>query len=226
MGPIHVFGDSIGQGLYMDEQGNYRLSRRGCVRLLKQSGLPVENHAKHGFTVREGLESFERSGIAGGGLCVIEFTGNDCDLDWDAVSAEPGRFHDGKVPIEEFREKLARFAALAAERGLEPVLVTPPPILSGRYFRHVSQGRSAERILSYLGDDEHISRWQERYANAVRDTALSLGCALADVRGWMLEERDYDALMSPDGIHPNEAGQERLAARFAERCGIALRAGA
>lgn len=223
MKKIYVFGDSIGQGLYMDEEGNYRLSRRGCVRLLKKSGLPVENHARHGFTVREGLAGFGKTETEADGLCVIEFTGNDCDLDWDAVSAEPEIFHDGKVPLEEFRSKLQRFVTLARERSLEPVLVTPPPILSERYFRFVSAGRSAANILRYLGDDEHISRWQERYANAIRDVAFTLHCRLADVRGWMLEERSLETLMSPDGIHPNEAGQEHLARYFAELCEIPLR---
>ena len=223
MNKIYLFGDSIGQGLYMDESGKYKLSRKGCARLLKKSGLPIENYARHGFTVREGLERFLGLSAETGSLCVIEFSGNDCTPDWDAVSEDPYTFHDGKVPLEEFKEKLAQFVNMARERALEPVLVTPPPLISTRYLRCISEGRSTENIMKYLGDDERIYRWQERYANAVKDTAYRLSCRLADVREWMLDACDYDALMSPDGIHLNEEGQEYLANRFADICGITLK---
>ena len=222
MNKIYLFGDSIGQGLYMDESGEYKLSRRGCARLLKKSGLPIENHARHGFTIREGLERFLNLNPDTGSLCVIEFSGNDCTPDWDAVSTDPDTFHDGKVPLDEFKAKLTQFVKEARERALEPVLITPPPLISERYLRCISKDRCPENIKKYLGDDEHIYRWQERYANAVKDTAYKLQCRLADVREWMLEERDYDKLMSPDGIHLTERGQEFLAARVADMCGIKL----
>lgn len=225
MNKIYLFGDSIGQGLYMDESGKYRLSRRGCVRLLKKSGLPIENYARHGFTVREGLERFLNLSAETDSLCVIEFSGNDCTPDWDAVSADPYAFHDGRVPLEEFEEKLSQFVNTARERALKPVLVTPPPLISNRYLRCILEGRSEENIMKYLGDDERIYRWQERYANVVKDTAYRLSCRLADVRKWMLDACDYDALMSPDGIHLNEEGQEYLAGRFADMCGITLKTG-
>ena len=144
MNKIYLFGDSIGQGLYMDESGKYKLSRRGCVRLLKKSGLPIENYARHGFTVREGFERFLNLDAETDSLCVIEFSGNDCTPDWDAVSADPYAFHDGRVPLVEFEEKLVQFVNTARERALKPVLVTPPPLISNRYLRCILEGRSEE----------------------------------------------------------------------------------
>ncbi len=86
----YIWGDSIGQGIYYREDiGRYRISRRNCVQLLRESGLEIESHAIMGCTVEKGLEDFCASETVPGGVCVIEYGGNDCDLDWQAVSDEP-----------------------------------------------------------------------------------------------------------------------------------------
>ncbi len=212
MSEIYLFGDSSSQGIVLDESGRYRVSRLDCIRLLKRMGFPIRNYAVHGYTVLQGLESFERMEIEPGSRCVIQFGGNDCDLDWDAVSAEPEVFHDGRVPLAEFRENLARFIREARERVLEPVLVTPLALISTRFYRWVSRGRDAGNILHYLHDDtESMYRWQERYATAVREVAESERCFLIDVRNWLLDRMDYPSLFCDDGIHPNEAGHAAIA---------------
>ena len=212
MSEIYLFGDSASQGLVLGENGQYRISRRGCIRLLKWKGFPIRNHAVHGYTVLQGLASFEQMPIEPGSRCVIQFGGNDCDLDWDAVSQEPGVFHDGRVPLREFRKDLSRFVREARERFLEPILVTPLALISTRFYRWVSRERDADHILHYLHDDtESMYRWQERYATAVREVAESENCPLMDVRSWLLDRMDYPALFCADGIHPNEAGHEVIA---------------
>ena len=179
---------------------------------MKRQGYPFLNYAVHGYTVYQGLESFRNTITDPGNICVIEFGGNDCDLDWNAVSLDPYHFHDGKTPLKEFKEALTQFVREARDRGLEPVLVTPHPLLSSRYYRWISKERDAEKILKYLRDDpESISRWQERYALAVRDISEACNCRLADVRAWMLEDLDYPSLICEDGIHPNEAGHAFIA---------------
>lgn len=223
MPEIYLFGDSASQGIVLSENNQYRVSRAGCVRLLKRKGYPIRNYAVHGYTVLQGLDSFEKMSIDPDSVCVIQFGGNDCDLDWDAVAADPGSYHEGRVPLREFRENLVRFVRTARERLLKPVLVTPLALMSDRYFRWVSRERNAERILSYLREDpESISRWQERYANAVREVAVSEGCLLEDVRSWMLNRLEYPSLICADGIHPNEAGHAVLAEIIDAHCKIAL----
>ena len=217
MNEIYLFGDSAAQGIVLDESENYRVSRVGCIRLMRRSEYPIHNYAVHGYTVKQGLESFRNLRTEPGNICVIEFGGNDCDLDWDAVSQDPDHFHDGKTPLAEFRSLLKQFVLESRVRDLDPVLVTPLPLMSGRYYRWVSKRRDADRILKYLRNDpESISRWQERYAIAVRYTAAECGCHLADVRAWMLEELDYPSLICEDGIHPNEAGHEIIARKAME----------
>jgi len=217
MSEIYVFGDSAAQGIILDAEGNYRVSRKGSMRLLKRSGYPIRNYAVHGYTARQGLESFHTTPTEPGGACVIEFGGNDCDLDWDAVARDPETFHEGKVPLAEFRGLLRQFIREVRERDLEPILVTPLPLMSERYYRWVSRGRDKNRILRYLQNDpESISRWQERYAIAVREAAAECHCRLADLRSWLLDRLEYPSLICEDGIHPNEAGQEYIARAAAE----------
>lgn len=212
MSEIYLFGDSTSQGIVLNEKNQYFVSRLGCIRLLKRQGFPIRNYAVHGYTVLQGLDAFEKLRTEAGARCVIQFGGNDCDLDWDAVSDEPEVFHDGRVPLREFRENLTRFVRMTRERLLEPVLVTPLALISARYFRWVSRERSGERILRYLRNDtESISRWQERYANAVREVSGSEGCPLLDVRNWLLDRMDYPSLFCSDGIHPNEKGHAVIA---------------
>ena len=217
MNGIYLFGDSASQGIVLDENGRYRVSRLGCVRLLKRKGLPIRNYAVHGYTILQGMDSFEQLPTEPGSCCVIQFGGNDCDLDWDAVSAEPEVFHDGRVPLTEFRENLVCFVMKARERLLEPVLIPPLALISSRFYRWVSRERNAENILRYLHNDmESISRWQERYANTVREVSVSEGCRLIDVRNWLLGRLDYPALLCDDGIHPNEAGHAAIAEAVSE----------
>ncbi len=221
MSEIYLFGDSASQGLVLDENGQYRVSRQGCIRLLKRKGLPIRNYAVHGYTVLQGLESFEHMQIEPGSRCVIQFGGNDSDLDWDAVSRDPDTYHEGRVPLREFREDLSRFIREARERFLDPVLVTPLALISTRFYRWVCQNRDAENILRYLHEDtESMYRWQERYANAVRDVAVKEGCRLIDVRSLLLDRLDYPSLFCADGIHPNEAGHSAIAEMICEYCGI------
>lgn len=170
MSEIYMFGDSASQGIVLDENNQYRVSRSGCIRLLKHLGYPIRNYAVHGHTVLDGLRDFRNLPLEPGSSCVIQFGGNDCDLDWDAVSNDPAHFHDGKVPLADFRKVLGTFVEEARQRQLEPILIPCLPLIGSRYFQWVSRNRNSENILHYLEDDpESICRWQERYAIAVWD---------------------------------------------------------
>ena len=107
---------------------------------------------------------------------------------------------------------LDRFIREARARALKPVLVTPLPLMSSRYYPWICRGRNAENLLRYFrGDPEAVSRWQERYADAVREKARQHGCPLLDLRSWMVDELDYPAWICQDGVHPNETGFAMMA---------------
>ena len=212
---IYLWGDSIGKGvIYQPERKRYSLAQARCEKLLRERGIDLECHARMGATVGEGYADFVETPTEDGGLAVIEFGGNDCDLDWQAVSEEPEVFHDGRTPLAEFSEMLRLFARSARQRGLEPVMVLPPPLQSQRYFDWVCRGRDREAVRAYLGDVEHIGRWHGCYVEAIRQAARETGSVLLDLHLPFMRAMNFRELICEDGIHPTEQGQ-RLMARVA-----------
>ncbi len=208
----HLWGDSIGQGVvFSADRGRYCLTPKRCARILQDDGVPLESHARMGATIRDGYMDFAASAPHPGDCAVIEFGGNDCDLDWQAVSDHPQLFHDGKTPLPEFSEMLRLFVRQIRSRDMEPVMVLPPPLFSSRYFRWVCRGRNPDAVMAYLGDVEHIGRWHDSYVAAIRDVAADTGTRVLDLHSPFLKARDFPSLMCEDGIHPNPAGQELMA---------------
>ncbi len=209
---VYLWGDSIGKGvIYNEERKRYCLAKDRCSALITAAGIKLENHARMGATVADGYADFCETDVQPGSVAAIEFGGNDCDLDWDAVAEHPEAFHDGKMPLADFRALLVLFIHQAEQKHLSPMLVTPPPLISNRYYNWVCKGRDGEHILAYLGDVEHIYRWQERYAQAVREVAWQENVPLLDLRAVFLDQPNLTQLYCLDGIHPNERGQELMA---------------
>lgn len=210
---IQLWADSLGKGVVYDEsRGRYCITPRRCAVQLEQSlGIPVVNHSRMGATAPEGLADFLAAPPVPGALAPIAYGGNDCDMPWADISAAPDGEHSARVPLPQYTQTLLDFVAAARARGMTPLLVTPPPLDARRYFAWVSRGLSAEHIEAFLGDVEHIYRWQERYANAVRDVAQKARCALFDLRDALLAQRRYPTLLCQDGIHLNASGHDAIA---------------
>ncbi|MBQ8506054.1 MAG: SGNH/GDSL hydrolase family protein [Clostridia bacterium] len=203
-----VWGDSIAKGVVYDEaRGRYAVCRENCLlKLGREKGVNISNYSVMGQTSENGLERMRPEQMKEGNIAVIEYGGNDCDLDWKAVSEEPGKRQAGKVPIEQFARNIAEMVRRVREAGMLPVLVTPPPLVAKRYYEWVSKGLNAANILKYLGDVEAIYRWQAGYAEKVKEIAAALGVRLVDIRSRMLEAGRLEDMMCVDGIHPNERG--------------------
>ena len=212
---VCIWGDSISKGVIYDEaRGRYAVYRDHCLlKLSREDGINMENHAVMGNTSSQGLAHMRRASLAAGDIAVIEFGGNDCDLDWKAVSEHPEVRQFGRVPLEKFCENIRQMVRQARTAGMRPLLVTPPPIIAQRYFEWVSRGLDARRILNYLGDVEHIYRWQERYARMIQKIAQQESAFLLDIRDVFLSADRLGDLMCVDGIHPNAAGHDWLYAQ-------------
>ncbi len=209
---IHLWGDSIGKGVIYDPiRQRYCLAKDRCEKQLTSHGIALVNHSRMGATVIDGYADFAAGGVSGEGLAVIEFGGNDCDLDWQAVSREPQVFHDGKTPLAEFGEVLRLFARDARARGLEPVFVLPPPLHPERYFDWVCRGLDHEAVLAYLGDVGHIGRWHACYVEAIRQAARDTDTVTLDLYTPFMRSMDYSSLFCEDGIHPSSRGQHLIA---------------
>ena len=207
-----IYGDSIGKGvIWNEERQRYCISKAACVKSLSAAlPFPVENRCVMGNTVRKCLEAFKADKPERGAAVVFEVGSNDCDMPWDMISADPEHEHPANVPLHEFYRDLRDLIRLAKRRRMLPIVTIPIPLDGDKYFPWVSRGLDRENILRYLGDPVQMSRWQERYAAAVRDVARQERVRIIDLRDYMLKNRQFKALYCADGIHLNDREQQYL----------------
>ncbi len=221
---ISLWGDSIGRGVIYDEvRGRYAVLKENCVNLLSgKLNCKINNHAIMGATAAEGMVRMKDAFLKKGGLAVLEFGGNDCDMPWKEISLSPKGEHRPRATVDEFTQTLTALVKRVNEADMQAMLVTPPPLDAERYFAWVSRGLNGDAILDWLGDVHHIYRWQERYAAAVRDVAMQTGSRLLDIRDAFLDVRCISDYYCVDGIHPNAKGHELLARTAEKKLGLAL----
>ncbi len=212
---IQIWGDSVLKGIFFDEaRGRYAILRDNAVRLVERElDIPIINHSRMGCTAPEGLaEMMGDSSPLTGTLVLIEYGGNDCDMDWAAVAEDPAGPHEPKTLPQKFEETLRAMVELVRRRGGLPVLSTLPPLEAERYFQWVSRGLSRENILSYLGGAAlRIYRWQELYSTIALRVSARLRCMCLPIREYFLENVVDQNIHSLDGIHLNELGHRMMA---------------
>ena len=97
------------------------------------------------------------------------------------------------------------------EQGIQPVLMSLPPLDAQRYLNFIGRlGSDTAKILHWLGDVNRIYRYQEMYSNQIAKLSRKLSLPLIDVRTRFLERRDCGQLIARDGIHLTEAGYRLL----------------
>ena len=204
---LFILGDSISCGvMYDDAMHRYTLCRNTYDRVLRNEGVTVKSYAKPGCTAADAVSALGKTEALAGAICVIEFGGNDSDLNWEEVSREPNVPREAKVPLKDYHESILRLIAYARNNGMHPIVAIPLPVVADRYFEWISQKLDRNAILHYLGNPEYIYRWQERYAYEALKAANEANCSIFDLRGLFLGQRNFADMMSVDGIHPNEAG--------------------
>lgn len=210
---IHVWGDSIARGIVYDERrGRYAIAPLRYPDILQKAfDVKLNDHSVMGQTVVKGLESFLGTSPVQGALCAIEYGGNDCDLNWAEVAMNPSFPLQAKVSLENFGRYLGLFVDEVRNRGMHPLMVTPPPLHAARYFAWVTRNLNQEAVTQALGEVQAIYRWQERYTIVVRRVAEMHSVPLLDVRDAFLACDDFESLMCVDGIHPNEDGHRLIA---------------
>lgn len=210
---IALYGDSIGRGVTYDPQrGRYVYLKQGFDKLMQQSGAAqFINRSRFGATAREGLTAFLADETIPCDAVAIQYGGNDCTPDWQAIAGDPEGSHEAKTGLDAFVSDLTAFVEAVRQRGQTPILITPPPLVAQRYVDWITKELDRGRILSFLGDVHHVYRWQEQYALAVHQAARATACNLFDLRAWYLKERVLSDLYCVDGMHPNQRGHEVIA---------------
>lgn len=203
-----IFGDSIAKGVTY-EDGHYHLCRDHNFDALAKHGVAVSNYAKMGACSDTVLAIAEkRLEACEGAQVLLSFGGNDCDFDWQAVSDRPEGEHLPKISAETFLENYRTLVTLLQERCKTVWMTSLVPLEAHRFLEHVSQGRSREHILAWLGDADRIFRWQAYYNDLVCKLARELGCPLLELQPEFLKDRAFGSLISGDGIHPTQKGYD------------------
>jgi len=216
---ISVWGDSLLRGVvFNDLKGKYETLKTSvathCSKIL---GINVDNNSRFGATITRGSKSLSQA-LDRGLVCdavLLEYGGNDCDFNWEEVSRDPCAAHSPHTPLDSFRKTLLNMIHTLWQRGIEPILMSLPPLDPRRYFDWITRnGLNKENIMRFLGDVGLIYRHQERYSLAVTSVAMEQRCRYIDVREAFLSRRDIGALLCSDGIHPNEKGHNVIREAF------------
>ena len=209
---VTILGDSIARGLMYDmATSKYTICRDTFMNALSAKGYNLKNLARVGGTVYNATELFEKCEKQPGTVLAVEVGGNDSALKWDEVAQNPEVYHEAVVPLNDFGLKLRKLLINAKRSAMEPLLVTPLPVVAERYIKWMAKGLNFDAIMQYLGSYEWIYRWQERYALEALKAARDVGCPVLDLRSEFLLQRDFPALMCEDGIHPNKDGYKLIA---------------
>lgn len=209
---IMVIGDSISKGVvYSDDKKRYTFLKDGFIHSISQLlRVPVHNLSRFGSTLLHGFDVLaEKLGELNPDVVLIEFGGNDCDFDWDAVASKPTGEHEPKISLEKFGQTLRGIVTSLHEKGKTPVLMNLPPLDDKAYFKWFTQENPEreEKILSWLHSESRIYWWQEQYSCLIEHIGRITSTRLIDVRSAFLKTDDYKKYICRDGIHPNEKGQ-------------------
>ena len=207
-----IYGDSLLKATVPDEDMHYRFHLPEVMAQYPTDRLEVVNRAKMGATVTKGLSLVEHDVQRGmdARWALVAYGGNDSDFDWEAIAAAPEQEHLPHTVLPEFIEKLRRAVQELTSAGVQPVLMTLPPIDGQRYFQFISQRADGGSILRWLGDVGRIYRHQEMYSDAVAALAMTEGLPLIDVRRQFLPMRDLPRCIAADGIHLTMTGYRCL----------------
>ena len=180
-----IYGDSLLKATMPDADMRYHFHLPEVMAQYPSDRLEVVNRAKMGATVTKGLALVEHDVQRGmdARWALVAYGGNDSDFDWEAVAAAPEQDHLPRTTLPEFTEKLRRAVTALKSAGVQPVLMTLPPIDGQRYFRFISQKTDGGSVLRWLGDVGRIYRHQSCTPTRWRHWPLPRACPLSTCGG-------------------------------------------
>ena len=197
---IYIYGDSLLKATVPDVDFHYHFHINEVMQRYQTKLVEVVNRSKMGATIRKGL-SLVRHDLDRGleaRYALVSYGGNDSDYDWAAIDADPGADHRPNTELPVFADTLHETLDALRQGGVQPVMMTLPPI-------------DGERYLSFLcRDNQMIYRHQELYADTAAEIALRENIPLIPVRQTFLCNHRLSQLIAADGIHLTMPGYERL----------------
>ena len=214
-----IYGDSIMKGTILDAGYRYHaIMNEYLIKLYDRFGIEAENRARFGITVKRGHSILLRDIDEGLDceLALVEFGGNDSDFKWSEISMEPDKEHLPLTSMADFKQNIAAMTEELRAQGVQPIMMTLPPIEPNRYLDFVSRnGNSRENILKWLGYVEKIYETHKSYSDAVAEIAQERIVPLVDVRSASPSGNALGEYMCIDGVHPDKKGYQLRADSFA-----------
>lgn len=219
---VVVWGDSLAKGVVWNPQrGRHAYCDCPAIKVAEEKlGMTIVNRAHFGFTAEQGLIRMAQD-LEDGLTCdaaVIEFGGNDCNFNWEAISLDPDAPHEPVTPPAQFVDILRRMVQKLIDHGIRPVLMTLPPIDAEKYFRFfVGKKLNGANILKWLGDSHQIYRFHEMYSLLIERVGREFQVNVLDLRTRCLARKGYlKEMLCEDGLHLSEAGQLFVGEQLAE----------
>ncbi|MBQ9393658.1 MAG: SGNH/GDSL hydrolase family protein [Oscillospiraceae bacterium] len=210
---VYVYGDSLMKATMPDPAFRYHFHMEELMPRYRREGVEVVNRAKMGATVGKGCALMEHDVARGmqAQYALVAYGGNDSDFDWAAIAADPEGEHRPRTELPRFRALLQSAVNTLSGAGVQPVLMTLPPVDAARYLAFICRnGLDRGCILRWLGDEQRIYRYQEAYSDTVARFAAESGVPLVDVRRPFLLDRGLGTLIAADGIHLTMNGYTKL----------------
>ena len=131
-----IYGDSLLKATVPEADGKYKFHLGEVMARYGDAAAMVTNRAKFGATVEKGMALVQHDLTRGtdAAWALIGYGGNDSDYAWPAIAADPAAQHLPRTSLARFSQVLADTVALLREKGVQPVLMTLPPIDAQRYF--------------------------------------------------------------------------------------------
>lgn len=208
-----IYGDSLLKATVPDEDMHYRFHLPEVMAQYPTDRLEVVNRAKMGATVTKGLSLVEHDVQRGmdARWALVAYGGNDSDFDWAAIDADPEADHRPNTELPVFADTLHETLDALRQGGVQPVMMTLPPIDGERYLDFLCRDNlRRDRILDWLGEPQMIYRHQELYADTAAEIALRENIPLIPVRQTFLRNHRLSQLIAADGIHLTMPGYEQL----------------
>ena len=211
MKQLLIFGDSIMKGVTFTNQ-KYQLCQDHSFSFLEGQGIKVENFSRMGATINTGLTVLKKklTPCDRDTTVLLSFGGNDCDYDWTQISENPDAEYQPHTPQQLYVESFRDAIRTVQNAGGTVAVTSLLPIDAERYMQTITKGKNYENILHWLGDVEHLYRWQEYYSSLACYLAWAFGCRLIDLRSEFLRSSSFCSLLSDDGIHPTQAGHDMI----------------
>lgn len=220
MQKISILGDSILKGVQLDDNSRrYVISDElGFDVIAEKAGLTVRNFSKFGCTITKAWFYVQNMfAKIDADLVFMDFGGNDCDFNWQAIAESPLEIHKPNTDYSEFVTTYGNLVSYMKARRALPVLSTLVPVQSDMYMDYICKTKGLDKaaITKWIANGNCVEHYQQMYSDAIRKVASDNEIPLVDIREAFREERNVKALMCADGIHPNKRGQRVIRDCFA-----------